>query len=120
MAFDLLDWSPYTYFVKPGSRLGAVSSSRGCTYTCGFCSQTQFWEKSWRGRAPECVAAEIADLKSAADVYRQAQATRREDEAWQEKAQDVMYSAQRGAARAPKARGAAGTRSVYDRGGHIQ
>ena len=63
MAFDLLDWSPYTYFVKPGSRLGAVSSSRGCTYTCGFCSQTQFWEKSWRGRAPECVAAEIADLR---------------------------------------------------------
>ena len=56
MAFDLLDWSPYTYFVKPGSRLGAVSSSRGCTYTCGFCSQTQFWEKSWRARAPECVA----------------------------------------------------------------
>jgi anaerobic magnesium-protoporphyrin IX monomethyl ester cyclase len=63
MAFDLLDWSPYTYFVKPGSRLGAVSTSRGCTYTCGFCSQTQFWEKTWRARAPECVAAEIADLK---------------------------------------------------------
>jgi anaerobic magnesium-protoporphyrin IX monomethyl ester cyclase len=62
MAFDLLDWSPYTYFVKPGSRLGAVSSSRGCTYTCGFCSQTQFWERSWRARAPECVAAEIAEL----------------------------------------------------------
>ena len=62
MAFDLLDWSPYTYFVKPGSRLGAVSSSRGCTYTCGFCSQTQFWEKTWRARAPECVAAEIAEL----------------------------------------------------------
>jgi len=63
MAFDLLDWSPYTYFVKPGSRLGAVSSSRGCTYTCGFCSQTQFWEKTWRARAPECVAAEIAELR---------------------------------------------------------
>jgi anaerobic magnesium-protoporphyrin IX monomethyl ester cyclase len=64
MAFDLLDWKTYTYFVKPGSRLGAVSSSRGCTYTCGFCSQTQFWEKSWRARAPECVAAEIAELRS--------------------------------------------------------
>jgi anaerobic magnesium-protoporphyrin IX monomethyl ester cyclase len=63
MAFDLLDWSPYTYFVKPGSRLGAVSSSRGCTYTCGFCSQTQFWEKTWRARDPGCVATEIADLK---------------------------------------------------------
>lgn len=63
MAFDLLDWPVYTYFVKPGSRLGAVSSSRGCTYTCGFCSQTQFWEKTWRARAPECVAAEIAELR---------------------------------------------------------
>ena len=64
MAFDLLDWTPYTYFVKPGSRLGAVSSSRGCTFTCGFCSQTQFWEKTWRARAPECVAAEIAELRN--------------------------------------------------------
>ncbi len=63
MAFDLLDWSPYTYFVKPGSRLGAVSSSRGCTYTCGFCSQTQFWEKTWRARDPRCVAAEIEALQ---------------------------------------------------------
>ncbi len=63
MAFDLLDWSPYTYFVKPGSRLGAVSSSRGCTFSCAFCSQTQFWEKSWRARSPDCVAAEIASLR---------------------------------------------------------
>jgi len=63
MAFDLLDWSPYTYFVKPGSRLGAVSSSRGCTYACAFCSQTQFWEKTWRARAPACVADEIASLR---------------------------------------------------------
>ncbi len=63
MAFDLLDWSPYTYFVKPRSRLGAVSTSRGCTYSCAFCSQTQFWEKSWRARDPGCVANEIADLR---------------------------------------------------------
>ncbi|HEX9243811.1 MAG TPA: radical SAM protein [Anaeromyxobacter sp.] len=63
LAFDLLDWSPYTYFVKPGSRLGAVSTSRGCTYTCGFCSQTQFWEKTWRARDPRCVADEIAALR---------------------------------------------------------
>jgi anaerobic magnesium-protoporphyrin IX monomethyl ester cyclase len=68
MAFDLLDWSPYTYFVRPGSRLGAVSSSRGCTYTCGFCSQTQFWEKTWRARDPACVAAEIAHLRRAHGV----------------------------------------------------
>jgi len=63
LAWDLLDWSPYTYYVKPGSRLGAVSTSRGCTYACSFCSQTQFWEKSWRARAPGCVADEIAMLR---------------------------------------------------------
>lgn len=63
MAFDLLDWKPYTYFVKPGSRLGAVSSSRGCSYGCSFCSQAQFWERSWRARDPECVVREIAKLR---------------------------------------------------------
>jgi anaerobic magnesium-protoporphyrin IX monomethyl ester cyclase len=63
MAFDLLDWSPYTYFVKPGSRLGAVSTSRGCTFGCAFCSQTQFWEKSWRSRSADCVAREIVELR---------------------------------------------------------
>ncbi|MGC4116859.1 MAG: radical SAM protein [Myxococcales bacterium] len=63
MAWDLLDWTPYTLFVQPGSRLAAVSTSRGCMYACSFCSQTQFWEKTWRARSPECVADEIARLK---------------------------------------------------------
>lgn len=63
MAWDLLDWSPYTYFVKPGSRLGAVSSSRGCSFSCAFCSQSQFWEKTWRARDPECVVQEIRHLR---------------------------------------------------------
>lgn len=68
MAWDLLDWSPYTLFVKPGSRLGAVSTSRGCLYGCAFCSQTQLWERSWRGRDPRCVADEIAYLKRVHEV----------------------------------------------------
>ncbi|HEY3446467.1 MAG TPA: radical SAM protein [Myxococcales bacterium] len=63
MAWDLLDWKTYTLFVQPGSRLAAVSTSRGCMYACSFCSQTQFWEKTWRARSPECVANEIAALK---------------------------------------------------------
>ena len=62
-AFDLLDWPLYTYYVKPGSRLGAVSSSRGCSFACSFCSQTQFLEKTWRARDPRCVADEIAMLR---------------------------------------------------------
>lgn len=61
-AWDLLEWKDYRYFVIPGSRLGAVSTSRGCSHNCTFCSQQKFWHQSWRGRAPEKVAAEIEHL----------------------------------------------------------
>lgn len=61
-AFDIADWPIYRYFVIPGGRLGAVASSRGCNYTCTFCSQQQFWARSWRGRSPEAVSEEIRRL----------------------------------------------------------
>lgn len=60
--FDIVDWPVYKYFVIPRSRLGAVSTSRGCAHTCSFCSQQKFWERSSRGRAPEKVVAEIEML----------------------------------------------------------
>jgi len=63
MAWDLLDWPMYTYFVYPGSRLGAISTSRGCSHSCTFCSQQKFWERSWRGRSPECVVDELTHLR---------------------------------------------------------
>lgn len=58
-AYDIVDWPIYRYFVIPGARLGAVSTSRGCVYGCTFCSQQRFWHRSWRGRSPEAVAEEI-------------------------------------------------------------
>lgn len=61
-AFDIADWPLYRYFVIPNSRLGAVSTSRGCAHTCSFCSQQKFWERSSRGRKPEQVVAEIEML----------------------------------------------------------
>lgn len=61
-AWDLLDWSDYRYFVIPNSRLGAVSTSRGCSHDCIFCSQQKFWEQSWRARDPRRVVDEIASL----------------------------------------------------------
>ncbi len=62
-AWDLLDWDDYRYFVIPNSRLAAISTSRGCTFGCTFCSQQKFWKKIWRGRKPQAVVDEIDMLK---------------------------------------------------------
>ncbi len=61
-AWDLLDWGDYHSLVIPDSRLGAISTSRGCDHDCTFCSQQQFWEKSWRARDPQQVADELEYL----------------------------------------------------------
>jgi len=62
MAWDLIDWEDYRYFVIPDSRLAAISTSRGCTHGCTFCSQQKFWEKTWRGREPERILEEMQHL----------------------------------------------------------
>jgi len=61
-AWDLLDWNSYYSSVISDSRLGAISISRGCNHSCSFCSQQQFWEKSWRTRDPQKVADELVHL----------------------------------------------------------
>lgn len=66
MAWDLIDWPIYTYRTMEGSTLAIVSTSRGCSQKCSFCSQQLFWKKKWRGRSPENVVAELEFLR---DTY---------------------------------------------------
>ncbi len=62
MAWDLLDWEDYTYFILPGSRLGAVATSRGCPFGCTFCSQQKFWRRTWRAQSADSVVREVETL----------------------------------------------------------
>ncbi len=68
MAWDLLDWEDYTYFILPGSRLGAVATSRGCPFGCTFCSQQKFWRRTWRAQSAASVVREVEELHRDYDV----------------------------------------------------
>jgi anaerobic magnesium-protoporphyrin IX monomethyl ester cyclase len=68
MAWDLLDWNDYHYFIIPGSRLGAVDTSRGCDKECTFCSQQKYWKRKWRARSPEDIVREMLELRDRFDV----------------------------------------------------
>lgn len=63
-AWDALDWEDYKYFIIPGSRLGAIATSRGCDKDCTFCSQRKFWEGKWRARSPQDLIREVEELYS--------------------------------------------------------
>jgi len=67
-AWDLLEWEEYSYFIIPDSRLGAISTSRGCNHDCTFCSQQKFWAKTWRARNPRYVVDELEHLHAAYQV----------------------------------------------------
>ncbi len=66
MAWDLIDWPIYTYKPMKDSILAIVSSSRGCSSKCSFCSQQLFWNQCWRGRSAENFVEELEHLR---DTY---------------------------------------------------
>ncbi len=63
-AWDLIEWKDYSFKTKKNSILAVVSSSRGCTQKCTFCSQRLFWRQKWRARTPENFVAELEYLNS--------------------------------------------------------
>ncbi len=68
MAWDLVEWKDYSFKTKKNSTLAVVSSSRGCTQKCTFCSQRLFWKEKWRARSPENFVSELEYLNSAYGV----------------------------------------------------
>ncbi len=63
-AWSLVDWKDYTFKTKKNSTLAVVSSSRGCTQKCTFCSQRLFWREKWRARSPENFVSELEYLNT--------------------------------------------------------
>ncbi|MGA1874638.1 MAG: cobalamin-dependent protein [bacterium] len=61
-AWDLVDWEDYYVCYFPHERVAMVSSSRGCSFECTFCSQQKFWQRNWRARSPENFVGEIETL----------------------------------------------------------
>jgi anaerobic magnesium-protoporphyrin IX monomethyl ester cyclase len=59
-----VEWKDYSFKTKRNSTLAVVSSSRGCTQKCTFCSQRLFWKEKWRARSPENFVSELEYLNS--------------------------------------------------------
>lgn len=59
-AYHLLPMDSYRLEHK---RFAGIMSSRGCPFSCIFCSSSQFFGRIWRARVPENVIEEIKLLK---------------------------------------------------------
>ncbi len=62
-AWDLLSGLRYRWAGRPGSRMGAIATSRGCPRRCGSCCQSAPFDGSWRGRSIDSVAYELTKLR---------------------------------------------------------
>jgi anaerobic magnesium-protoporphyrin IX monomethyl ester cyclase len=62
-AWDALDWRPYSWTARPGSRLGSTATSRGCPHPCRTCPEAIHWECTWRPRSPDAVVYEVSRLR---------------------------------------------------------
>ncbi len=51
-AWDMINWDDYPLYFLDDTHVAVLSSSRGCIYSCSFCSQHKFWKGSYRERDP--------------------------------------------------------------------
>lgn len=58
---DLIDPHPYHYLWIPA---WVCETSRGCPFTCDFCSVTQFYNRTYRTKTPEHVIKELMQVPS--------------------------------------------------------
>lgn len=59
---------PARDLLEVGSQMALISTSRGCTANCAFCTHKKFWP-SWRGRTASKVVDEIEAVKKMKDPF---------------------------------------------------
>ncbi|MBY6200377.1 magnesium-protoporphyrin IX monomethyl ester anaerobic oxidative cyclase [Maritalea mobilis] len=64
--WSVLDWPKYIY-IPLNVRVATPTMSRGCPFTCSFCSQWKFW-RDYRVRDPKLVVDEIEHLMKEHEV----------------------------------------------------
>lgn len=70
-AFDLIDYRRYLGEGNPYSKCppsAGIVTSRGCPGNCVFCTVKAVWGRTWRGRSPKNVVAEIEFLQQRYNV----------------------------------------------------
>jgi len=61
-AWDMINWNDYPLYFIDDAHVAILSSSRGCIYSCSFCSQHKFWGGTYRERDPVKFTDEIEML----------------------------------------------------------
>lgn len=60
---DSIPFPAHKYFPIDEYGIMSIATSRGCPYSCSYCSATRFWGKRVRYRSPENVLAELQVIK---------------------------------------------------------
>lgn len=67
LAFPARHLVPFDYYKTSKNQAGGIITSRGCVFSCKYCSSSLIMGKKFRTRSPENVVDEIQDL---VEIYR--------------------------------------------------